>query len=101
LQQKKLSLQPINIVLNEVILLKRIEKIIVLGEIKKKISGVHTSSMRMIAKYFPKDKRSECCLYLETLEIHFAKKLNHRKKSKFRIRVLIKIKRWGYQRMIF
>jgi hypothetical protein len=95
LQNKNLFLQPIDIVLNEVILLKRIEKIIVLGEVKKKISGVHTSGMRMIAKYFPKDKRSECCIYLETLEIYFAKKLSHRKKSKFRIRVFDKDTKTG------
>jgi hypothetical protein len=95
LRHKNLFLPPIHIVLNEVILLKRIEKIIVLGDVKKKISGVHTSGMRMIAKYFPKDKRSECCIYLETLEIYFAKKRSHRKKSKFRIRFFDKDKKTG------
>ncbi len=51
--------------------------------------------MRMLAKYFPNDKRVKCCSYLEKIEIHFAKKSNHRKKSKFRIRIFNKDDKTG------
>ena len=95
LHQKTLYLKPLNIVLDEIILTKRVEKTIILGEVKGKVQGVHTSGMRMLAKYFPNDKRVKCCNYIETIEIHFAKKSNHRKKAKFRIRVFNKDDKTG------
>ncbi|MEE9409230.1 MAG: hypothetical protein V3V28_14285 [Polaribacter sp.] len=93
--QKTLYLKPIAEVLGEIILTKRIEKSIVLGEVKNKVQGVHTSGMRMLAKYFPNDKRANCCAYLEKIEIHFSEKNNQRKKAKFRIRILKKDKKTG------
>ena len=95
LHQKTLYLKPLNIVLDEIILTKRVEKTIILGEVKGKVQGVHTSGMRMLAKYFPNDKRVKCCNYIETIEIHFAKKNNHRKKAKFRIRIFNKDEKTG------
>ncbi|MGK0455380.1 MAG: hypothetical protein ACJAYY_002875 [Paraglaciecola sp.] len=90
LYKKTLFLKSLNIVLDEITLTKRIEKSVVLGEVKSSVEGVHTSGMRMLAKYFPRDKRVSCCSYLETLEIHFSKRNAHRKKAKFRIRVFTK-----------
>jgi hypothetical protein len=56
---------------------------------------VYTSGVRMLAKYFPNDKRVNCCSNLETIDIHFAKRSKHRKKSKFRIRVFTKDEHTG------
>ena len=95
LYNKTLFLQPLNIVLDEITLTKRIEKSIVLGEVKNRVEGVHTSGMRMLAKYFPNDKRVNCCSYLEIIDIYFAKRTNHRKKAKFRIRVFSKDDKTG------
>ncbi|TXD52065.1 MULTISPECIES: carboxypeptidase-like regulatory domain-containing protein [unclassified Polaribacter] len=95
LYKKTFYLQALNIVLDEITLTKRIEKSVVLGEVKSRVEGVHTSGMRMLAKYFPKDKRASCCSYLETLEIHFSKRNAHRKKAKFRIRVFNKDTKTG------
>jgi hypothetical protein len=92
---KTLSMQSLNIVLDEITLTKRIQKKVVLGEVKNKVEGVHTSGMRMLAKYFPNDKRVTCCNYLETLEIHFSKRNVHRKKAKFRIRIFSKDEKTG------
>lgn len=90
LHQKTLYLQSLNIVLDEIILSKKIDKQVVLGEVRSKVQGVHTAGMRMLAKYFPNDKRAKYCTYLETIDIHFAKKNNQRKKAKFRIRIFSK-----------
>lgn len=95
LYQNTLYLQSLNIVLDEITLTKRIEQSIILGEVEDRVEGVHTSGMRMLAKYFPNDKRVKCCSYLEKIEIHFAKKSNHRKKSKFRIRIFNKDDKTG------
>jgi hypothetical protein len=95
IQNKKLYLQPKSFVLDEIKLTKRIEKSVLLGEVKNRVQGVHTSGMRMLAKYFPNDKRANCCSFLETIEIHLAKKKNHRKKSKFRVRVFSKDEKTG------
>ncbi|MFK8061453.1 MAG: carboxypeptidase-like regulatory domain-containing protein [Polaribacter sp.] len=93
--RKTLFLQPLNIVLDEIILTKRIEKSVVLGEVKNNVQGVHTSGMRMLAKYFPNDKRTKCCTYLEKIEIHFSDRKSQRKKAKFRIRLFSKDQKTG------
>lgn len=90
LNKKSFYLRPISFVLDEVTLTKRIEKTIVLGQVKNRVVGVHTTGMRMLAKYFPNDKRTRCCKFLEKIDIHFAKRNRHRKESKFRIRIFSK-----------
>ncbi len=95
LQNKTVYLQSKSVMLDEVTISKRVEKSITLGQVKNRVEGVHTTGMRMLAKYFPKDKRAKCCSYLETIEIHFAKKNRHRKEAKFRIRIFNKDKTSG------
>jgi hypothetical protein len=90
LKNKILYLQPKSVLLDEIVLNKKIDRAILLGEVKNRVEGIHTSGLRMLAKYFPNDKRVDCCKYLETIEIHFAKRNQHRKKSKFRIRIYSK-----------
>ncbi|MFY9243582.1 MAG: carboxypeptidase-like regulatory domain-containing protein [Polaribacter sp.] len=93
--QKIVYVQSLNILLKEIVLTKQIDQSVVLGEVKNRVEGVHTSGMRMLAKYFPNDKRVKCCSYLETIDIHFAKRSNHRKKAKFRIRIFNKDEKTG------
>lgn len=95
LQNSTLFLKPKTFVLDEIILAKKVDRAIVLGEVKGNVQGVHTAGLRMLAKYFPNDKRSKCCNYLETIEIHFAKRSQHQKKSKFRIRMFNKDEKTG------
>lgn len=90
LYQKTLYLAPKSFTLDEITLTKKVDKSVVLGEVKNKVQGVHTAGMRMLAKYFPNDKRANCCTYLETITIHFANRNKHRKKSKFRVRIFSK-----------
>lgn len=80
-------------VLDEVVLTKKINKEVVLDEVKKKVEGIHTSGMRMIAKYFPNTKENKCCSYISTIEIHFSKR--HSNQSKFRFRIFEKDKKTG------
>lgn len=93
--KKTLFLKSQNIVLDEIVLTKRIEKMTILGEVKNNVQGIHTDGMRMLAKYFPKDKRSNCCNYLSELEIHFSERSNQQQQSKFRIRVFSKDEKTG------
>lgn len=93
LYNKTLFLNPISEVLNEIVLTKVIDKSVVLDEVKKKVEAIHTSGMRMIAKYFPNSKKNTCCNYISTIEIHFSKR--HSKQSKFRFRVFDKDKKTG------
>ena len=95
LYNKTFFLKPLNIVLDEITLAKSIEKNVVLGEVKNTVQGVHTSGMRMLAKYFPNDKRTKCCKFLEKIEIHFSDRKKQRKKAKFRIRLFNKDKKTG------
>lgn len=95
IQRKTLQLQPKSFLLDEITLSKKVNQSILLGEVKNRVEGVHTSGMRMLAKYFPNDKRVDCCSYLETIDIHFAKRSKHRKKSKFRIRIFSKDENTG------
>lgn len=80
-------------VLEEVVLTKKINKEVVLDEVKKKVEGIHSSGMRMIAKYFPSSKKNKCCSYISTIEIHFSKR--HSNQSKFRFRIFDKDKKTG------
>lgn len=90
LQEKTFYLNSKEIVLDEIILEKKVDKSMVLGDVKNRVRGIHTMGMRMVAKFFPKDKRSNCCNYLKSINVYFADKSNHRKKSKFRIRIFNK-----------
>lgn len=90
LNNKIFYLIPKSVVLDEIIVNKRTEKSVVLGEVKNDVQGVHTTGLRMLAKYFPNDKRIKCCTNLETIEIHFSKRKSQRKKAKFRIRIFSK-----------
>jgi hypothetical protein len=93
LYKKTIYLKSITEVLDEVVLTKKINKEVVLDEVKKKVEAVHTSGMRMIAKYFPSSKKTECCNYISTIEIHFSKR--HSNQSKFRFRIFDKDKNTG------
>tara|TARA_R110002049_G_scaffold25194_6_gene88593 strand:- start:1634 stop:2512 length:879 start_codon:yes stop_codon:yes gene_type:complete len=93
LHKNTLFLKPISEVLEEIILTKKIERSVTLDEVKKKVEAVHTSGMRMIAKYFPSSKKTECCNYISTIEIHFSKR--HSKQSKFRFRIFNKDEKTG------
>ena len=93
LYKKTVYLKSIAEVLDEVILTKRIEKSITLDKVKKKVQAVHTSGMRMIAKYFPNSKKNDCCNYVSTIEIHFSKR--NSKQSKFRFRIFDKDEKTG------
>lgn len=95
LQSKTLFLKPKSFILDEITLSKKVDKSVVLGEVKSRVEGVHTDGLRMLAKYFPNDKRSKCCAFIETINIHFAKRSQHRRKSKFRIRVFNKDDKTG------
>ena len=93
LYKKTLFLNPISEVLNEIVLTKKIDKCVTLDEVKKKVEAIHTSGMRMIAKYFPNSKKNSCCNYISTIEIHFSKR--HSKQSKFRFRIFDKDEKTG------
>ena len=93
LYQKTFYLNSISEVLDEVILTKRIEKSIILDKVHKKVEGIHSSGMRMIAKYFPSTKKNNCCNYISIIEIHFSER--HSKQSKFRFRIFDKDKKTG------
>ncbi|MBL4642496.1 MAG: carboxypeptidase-like regulatory domain-containing protein [Flavobacteriaceae bacterium] len=80
-----LLLQPKQHELDEVVLTKRVNRFFLQDKVKKKVHGVHSVGMRMIAKYFPNDKKNRYCNYLSKVTIYFSKR--HNKKSKFRVRV--------------
>ena len=80
-----LLLQPKQHELDEVVLTKRVNRSFLQDKVKKKVHGVHSVGMRMIAKYFPNDKKNRYCNYLSKVTIYFSKR--HNKKSKFRVRV--------------
>lgn len=93
LNGKILFMLPKENVLNEVIITKRIDKTIVLDKVKKKVHGVHTVGMRMLAKYFPNTMKNKCCNYISKVAIYFSKR--HNKKSKFRVRIFDKDEKTG------
>lgn len=95
LQEKRFELTPKSILLNEVILQRNLERLVTLGRVKNEVFGVHTTGLRMLAKYFAKGKRTKCCNYIDKVSIHFSDRSRHRKKSKFRIRIFGKDSRSG------
>ena len=78
-------MQPKLNILDEVVLSKKVNKRIVLDKVKKQVHGVHSAGMRMMAKYFPNEKKNKCSNYISKVTIYFSKR--HNKKSKFRVRV--------------
>lgn len=80
-------------VLDEAVITKRVDKTILIDKVKKKVHGVHTVGMRMMAKYFPKTRKYKCCNYVSKVTIYFSKR--HNKKSKFRVRVFDRDEKTG------
>ena len=80
-------------VLDEAVITKKINKTILVDKVKKKVYGVHTVGMRMLAKYFPSTKKNKCCNYISKVTIYFSKR--HNKKSKFRVRIFDKDDKTG------
>ena len=85
LLNKTLFLNSKSEVLDEVLLTKILDKQVVLDPIKKKIQNMHSSGLRMIAKYFPNTKKNACCSYIDRVEIQFPKRQNQQSKFRFRI----------------
>jgi len=71
--------------LDEVVLTKKVNRFFLQDKVKKKVHGIHSVGMRMMAKYFPNDKKNKSCNYLSKVTIYFSKR--HNKKAKFRVRV--------------
>jgi hypothetical protein len=89
LYKKIFFLEPKRVLLDEVVIFKKIDKTVVLDEVKKKVFGIHTVGMRMLAKFFPNNpKKQKGCNYISKIALHFSKR--HNKQSKFRIRVFNK-----------
>jgi len=85
LSNSTLLLQPKLNILEEVVLTKRVNRTFLQDKVKKKVHGIHSVGMRMMAKYFPKDKKNKYRSYVSKATIYFSKR--HNKKSKFRVRV--------------
>jgi hypothetical protein len=81
------------IVLDEAVITKRVDKSILVDRVKRKVHGVHSAGMRMMAKYFPNTKKLQCCNYISKVSIYFSKR--HNKKSKFRVRIFDKDEKTG------
>jgi len=88
-----LLLQPKQNELEEVVLTKRVNRTFLQDKVKKKVHGVHSVGMRMMAKYFPNDRKNKYCNYLSKVTIYFSKR--HNKKSKFRVRIFSKDDKTG------
>ena len=80
-----LLLQPKQNELDEVVLKKRVNRTFLQDKVKKKVHGVHSVGMRMMAKYFPFDEKNTYCRYISKVRLYFSKR--HNKKSKFRVRI--------------
>ena len=85
IKDRVLLMQPKQNQLEEVVLTKRVNRTFLQDKVKKKVHGVHSAGMRMMAKYFPFDKKNRYCNYLSKVTLYFSKR--HNKKSKFRVRV--------------
>ena len=83
-----LFLKPKENQLEEVVLTKKVNRVFLQDKVRKKVHGVHSAGMRMMAKYFPYAKKNKYCNYLSKVTIYFSKR--HNKKSKFRVRVFSK-----------
>lgn len=81
----KLFLNAKTEVLEEVVITKVLDKQVVLDPIKRKIQNMHSSGLRMIAKYFPNTKKNACCNFINKVEIQFPKRQNQQSKFRFRI----------------
>jgi hypothetical protein len=86
LQNKTLYLKAKDIELKEIVLSKKRNKKIILDEVKKRVSPLHTAGIRMIAKYFPNELTED--FLIEKVEIHFSKR--NATNAKFRIRIFSK-----------
>ena len=93
LNNTTLFMLPKENVLKEVEITKRVDKSILVDEVNKKVEGVHTVGMRMLAKYFPSTENNNCCNYVSKVTIYFSKKQN--KKSMFRVRIYNKDEKTG------
>lgn len=71
--------------LKEVVMTKKLDKQVVLDPIKRKIQNMHSSGLRMIAKYFPNTKKNKCCNYITKVEVQFPKRQNQQSKFRFRV----------------
>lgn len=85
LQNKVLLLSSKTEILDEVVIRKTLDKQVVLDPIKKKVVNMHSSGLRMIAKYFPNTKKNACCNYIVKVEIQFPKRQKQQSKFRFRI----------------
>ncbi len=93
LLNKVFFLSPKAEILDEVVIQKRLEKSVVLDPVKRGIISMHSSGLRMVAKYFPNTKKNKCCKYLRKVTIEFPRRSN--KKSKFRFRIFDVDKKTG------
>ena len=88
-----LLMQPKLNQLEEAVLTKRVNRVFLQDKVKKKVHGVHSAGMRMMAKYFPFDRKNKYCNYLSKVTLYFSKR--HNKKSKFRIRIFERDEKTG------
>lgn len=72
-------------ILDEVVISKKLNRQVVLDPIKRGIQNMHSSGLRMIAKYFPNTKKNACCNYITKVEVQFPKRQNQQSKFRFRI----------------
>ncbi len=90
LQNKNLTMQSKNEVLNEVVISKKVDKEFVIDNYKRKniksTFGGSQSSPWIVAKYFKYKKEYDKTPYLKEIIVYFGSMLG-RKKSKFRIRL--------------
>lgn len=83
IQQKTIGLQPKIYNLNEVVLSKKKTQKITLDKVKRRVFPMHSSNLKMIAKYFPNSLKGE--YFFDKIKVHFARRAS--RKAKFRIRV--------------
>lgn len=84
-QGKTLFLTPKTMQLNEIVITKKVDRKVVLDRVRKKVVNMHSKGLRMLAKYFPYDKKYSCCPYITKINIHFPKRQNRQSKFRFRI----------------
>lgn len=88
-----LYLQPKLNELEEVVLHKKVNRTYIQDKVKRNVHGVHSVGMRMLAKYFPNERKNKCCNYISKVNIYFSKR--HNKKSKFRVRIFSRDEKTG------
>lgn len=88
LNGKTFFMHPKHYVLEEAAVTKRVVRFFLQDKVKNKVHAVHTNGMRMLAKYFPNDRKNRHCNALSKVTIYFSKR--HNKKAKFRIRIFSK-----------